>query len=90
MGGFVSVIASPKRFPTTKPPAKATLAAARPVTADAELAASETAAPVAAAAQVEDVLRRNMGRASTVTSSYRGVLLTPEELTPTRKTLLGE
>jgi hypothetical protein len=41
------------------------------------------------AQRVEDTLRRARGQSSTILTSYRGVL-TPDEVRPARKTLLGE
>lgn len=101
MAGFASVVSSSRRLNRTAKAASAPKTIAVPnkvevVTPNEPVPAASPVVPEVAPdtqAQIEDVLRRNRGRASTVTSSFRGVELSEEELTaltPRRKTLLGE
>lgn len=93
---LVVPVSSPLPAPST--PAPVTTPVPRPVTPDPVSTAtvSDSTTPVDAPVSdtspdhaVTDLLRRNRGRLGTILTSFRGIL-SANDLTPYRKTLLGE
>jgi hypothetical protein len=85
MGGLINPSSKPK---TASTPVAAT-AATQAATAAATAAAAATAEEETRKRRVEAAAKQRSGRAGTIVTSARG-LLVPTDWTPQRKSLLGE